>query len=179
MLDGDFLGEHALAVTYLRLKEHMPAPRDLGRTGTPCFHFNYASKPTLSKYSSLALLVFACNDKYMMLRYNIIQRYIYNIHNYTLYIYIYATHIQNVSAIALFFQDQLMQWGTGLTNISQSNFPVSIHGCVWKWGMPAMALSKMVMTSRSSSDEAVDLHEGQIFIQFLWHLLCFRSRTRP
>ena len=26
--------------------------------------------------------------------------------------------------------------------------------------MPAMALSKMVMTSRSSSDEAVDLHEG-------------------
>ena len=67
----------------------MPAPRDLGRTGTPCFHFNYASKPTLSKYSSLALLVFACNDKYMMLRYNIIQRYIYiyNIHNYTLYIY--------------------------------------------------------------------------------------------
>lgn len=27
MLEGDFLGEHALAVTYLRLKEHMPAPR--------------------------------------------------------------------------------------------------------------------------------------------------------
>jgi hypothetical protein len=102
MLDGDFLGEHALAVTYLRLKEHMPAPRDLGRTGTPCFHFNYASKPTLSKYSSLALLVFACNDKYMMLRYNIIQRYIYIIYIIIHYIYICNTYSECVSHCLIF-----------------------------------------------------------------------------
>ena len=57
----------------------------------------YVSKLTLFKYSSFAL-VFACSDWQ-------------KIHHHT-------THIQNVPAIALFFQDQWMQWGTARTSVT-------------------------------------------------------------
>ena len=94
MLEGKFLGKHAVTVT-LRLEERMPAPRAHKNPMLPL----YVSKLTLFKYSSFAL-VFTCSDWQ-------------KIHHHTTHI-----HIQNVPAIALFFQDQWMQWGTARTSVT-------------------------------------------------------------